>query len=51
MGSLIAHGDIIAVKEVKEWMHFLLEGEIYAIFTGKEFRTVKITGKEQTKIT
>ncbi|MBB6109767.1 hypothetical protein SAMN05421821_105185 [Mucilaginibacter lappiensis] len=45
MGPLIAHGDIIALKEVKEWKRFLLEGEIYAILTDNGFRTVKIIGK------
>lgn len=49
MGPLIAHGDIIALKEVPEWKRFLLEGEIYAIVTDNGFRTVKIIGKGPDK--
>jgi len=49
MGPLIAHGDIIALKEVSDWKRFLLEGEIYAILTDNGFRTVKIIGKGPDK--
>lgn len=49
MGPLIAHGDIIALKEVHEWRRFLLEGEIYAILTDNGFKTVKIIGKGPDK--
>lgn len=44
MGPLIAHGDIVALKEVQGWQEFLLEGEIYAIVTKNGFRTIKIIG-------
>lgn len=46
MGPLIAHGDIVALKEVQDWKTFLLEGEIYAIITKNGFRTIKILGKD-----
>ena len=36
----ISHGDIIALKEVKEWDVFLPFGEIYALVT-TEHRTIK----------
>jgi len=36
----ITHGDIIALKEVKDWKTFLPYGEVYAIVT-KEHRTIK----------
>lgn len=45
MGPLIAHGDIVALKEVEDWKRFLLEGEIYAIITDNGFRTIKMIGK------
>jgi len=45
MGPLIAHGDIVALKEVQDWTTFLLEGEIYAVVTKNGFRTIKIIGE------
>lgn len=42
MGPLIAHGDIVALKEVKDWQSFLLMGDIYAIITKNDLRTIKI---------
>lgn len=40
----ITHGDIIALKEIKEWSTFLPFGEVYAVVT-EEHRTIKkITG-------
>ncbi len=45
MGPLIAHGDIVALKQVHDWKRFLLEGEIYAIITDNGFRTIKMIGK------
>jgi len=44
MGPLIAHGDIVALKELKDWKNFLLFGEIYAVVT-PEYRTIKILSK------
>lgn len=44
MGPLIAHGDIVAIKQLFDWKRFLLEGEIYAIIT-PEFRTIKMIGR------
>jgi SOS-response transcriptional repressor LexA len=49
MGPLIAHGDIVALKEVADWKRFLLEGEIYAIITDNGFRTIKMIGKGPDK--
>lgn len=46
MGPLIAHGDIVALKEVSDWQTFLLEGEMYAIVTFNGFRTIKIVGSD-----
>jgi hypothetical protein len=46
MGPLIAHGDIVALKEVQDWQTFLLEGEMYAIVTFNGFRTIKIIGRD-----
>ena len=40
MDPEISHGDIIALKEVKEWDVFLPFGEIYALVT-TEHRTIK----------
>ncbi|EGW47742.1 hypothetical protein HMPREF0666_01107 [Prevotella sp. C561] len=42
MQPKISHGDIIALKEVSDWQSFLTMGEIYAIVTTNELRTVKI---------
>lgn len=36
----ISHGDIIALKEVKDWHTFLPYGEVYALVTN-ELRTIK----------
>lgn len=49
MGPLIAHGDIVALKIVPDWKRFLLEGEIYAIITDNDFRTIKMIGKGPDK--
>ena len=42
MEPKISHGDIIALKEVVDWQSYLTMGEIYAIVTTNELRTVKI---------
>lgn len=44
MEPVISSGDIIAIKQIKDWQNFILFGEIYAIITD-EFRTVKIITK------
>lgn len=49
MGPLIAHGDIVALKQVPDWKRFLLEGEIYAIITDNGFRTIKMIGSCEDK--
>ncbi|MCX2484512.1 XRE family transcriptional regulator [Pedobacter sp. MR2016-24] len=49
MGPLIAHGDIVALKQVNDWKRFLLEGEIYAIITDNGFRTIKMIGSCEDK--
>ena len=45
MEPKISHGDIIALKEVVDWQLYLTMGEIYAIVTSNELRTVKIIRK------
>ena len=45
MEPKISHGDIIAIKEVSDWQNYLTYGEIYAIVTQNELRTVKIIRK------
>lgn len=45
MEPKISHGDIIAIREVADWQKFLNMGEVYAIVTTNELRTVKIIRK------
>ena len=45
MEPQIGHGDIIALKEVNDWQSYLNYGEVYAIVTHNELRTVKIVRK------
>lgn len=45
MEPAISHGDIIALKEIKDWQKCLMMDEIYAIVTKNEQRTVKIIKK------
>lgn len=45
MEPAIGHGDIIAIKEVYDWNTYLTFGEIYALVTNNELRTVKIVRK------
>lgn len=42
MQPKISHGDIIAIKEVVGWQDYLSMGEIYAVVTANNLRTVKI---------
>lgn len=42
MQPKISHGDIIAIKEVIGWQDYLSMGEIYAVVTANNLRTVKI---------
>lgn len=44
MEPLISNGDIIAIKEMKDWRDFLLFGEVYGIIT-EDMRTVKVVTK------
>ena len=41
MSPTIANGDVIALKEVKDPNSFLVNGEIYAIVTTNDLRTIK----------
>lgn len=41
MEPAINHGDMIAIKEVQDWQSYLTLGEIYAIVTTNNMRTVK----------
>lgn len=45
MEPQIGHGDIIALKEVVDWQSYLSYGEVYAIVTHNDLRTVKIVRK------
>lgn len=45
MEPQIGHGDIIALKEVIGWQSYLSYGEVYAIVTHNDLRTVKIVRK------
>ena len=42
MSPKISHGDIIAIREVKDWREYIAYGEIYAIVTKNDMRTVKV---------
>lgn len=44
MEPSISNGDIIALKEIKEWRIFLPFGEIYAIVTSEHRTIKKVTG-------
>lgn len=44
MEPLISNGDIIAIKEMKDWRDFILYGEVYGIIT-EDMRTVKTITK------
>ncbi len=46
MEPLISSGDIIALKEMKDWRDFILFGEVYGIITD-DMRTVKTVTKSQ----
>lgn len=45
MKPFISNGDIIALKEVKDWQSFLPLNEVYAIMTTNDMRTVKVVRK------
>ena len=45
MEPKISHGDMIALKEVVDWQSYLTMGEIYAIVTNNDLRTVKVIRK------
>lgn len=45
MEPAIGHGDMIAMKEVLDWNSYITFGEIYAIVTRNDLRTVKIVRK------
>jgi phage repressor protein C with HTH and peptisase S24 domain len=42
MTPILSNGDIIALKEVKDWQVFLPTNEAYAVMTTNNMRTVKI---------
>lgn len=45
MEPAIGNGDMIALKEVFDWKNYITFGEIYAIVTHNDLRTVKIIRK------
>ncbi|MFA6718949.1 MAG: S24 family peptidase [Prevotella sp.] len=46
MDPLVSNGDIIAIKEMKDWRDFILYGEVYGIVT-EDMRTVKVVTKSE----
>lgn len=46
MEPLVSNGDIIAIKEMKDWKDFILYGEVYGIVT-EDMRTVKVVTKSE----
>ena len=42
MTPILSNGDIIALKEVKDWQVFLPTNEAYAVMTTNNMRTIKI---------
>lgn len=46
MEPLVSNGDIIAIKEMKDWRDFILYGEVYGIVT-EDMRTVKVVTKSE----
>ena len=49
MEPAINHGDIIAIRELKDWQTYLPKGETYGIITSNGLRTVKIVRKGSDK--
>ncbi len=45
MKPCISNGDIIALKEVRDWQSFLPMNEVYAVMTTNDLRTVKVVRK------
>lgn len=45
MEPQISHGDIIALREVDDWRTYLPFGEVYAVVTTNNLRTVKVIRK------
>ncbi len=45
MKPFISNGDIIALREVKDWQDFLPLNEVYAVMTTNDLRTVKVVRK------
>lgn len=52
MSPFISHGDIAALKKLKDWSEFIPFGEVYAVYT-TEHRTIKIVtkGKDEKHLT
>lgn len=46
MEPLVSSGDVIAIKEMKDWRDFILYGEVYGIVT-EDMRTVKVVTKSE----
>lgn len=46
MRPIINHGDIIALKRIKDWSSFMLYGEMYVIITD-EFHTIRVVTKSE----
>lgn len=53
MKPFISNGDIIALREIRDWQDFLPMNEVYAIMTTNELRTVKVVrrGSDDSHLT
>lgn len=45
----LTSGSVIAIKEVDDWVNYITFGEIYAIVTTNDLRTVKIVRKSENE--
>ena len=45
----LTSGSVIAIKEVDDWINYITFGEIYAIVTTNDLRTVKIVRKSENE--
>ena len=48
MAKVIAHGDAVGLKKLNNWREFFPFGEVYAIVTTDDIRTIKVITKGET---
>jgi len=51
MAKVIAHGDAVGLKKLNNWREFFPFGEVYAIVTNDDIRTIKVITKGETEDT